>query len=66
MNIADFNDTGEDSISRDGDGHINGVDSPGVTLKKRIESVAAAVIHELQKGVDVGSIAAARAQAIRR
>lgn len=36
------------------------------TAQERVGRLASAVVKELRKGVDVGSVAAARAQAIRR
>ncbi len=36
------------------------------TTQERMGRLASAVVKELRKGVDVGSVAAARAQAIRR
>lgn len=36
------------------------------TGQEQLKRLAAALIRELRKGVDVGSVAAARAQAIRR
>lgn len=36
------------------------------TAQERLGKLATAVVKELRKGIDVGSVAAARAQAIRR
>lgn len=65
--VADFNDSGKEGNPEDGHGVTKAEDVPQAeTVQERIGKLAAAVVDELQKGVNVGSIAAARAQAIRR
>lgn len=47
-------------------GSAAGAETESDTVQERLGKLATAVVRELRKGVDVGSTAAARAQAIRR
>lgn len=76
MTVADFNSSGDEGASgsarrsAEDDGGRQAVAAAPETgqerLKERLKELAAAVVQELRKGTDVGSISAARAQAIRR
>lgn len=50
----------------DADGAREEIGATAGEVHERIGNLAAIVVQELQKGVHIGSIAAARAQAIRR
>lgn len=47
-------------------GNAAATETEAKTAKERLGKLATSVVKELRKGIDVGSIAAARAQAIRR
>lgn len=72
MTVADFNSSGDEGNSSgargsaEGDGGRKAVAAVPETGQARLKRLAAAVVQELRKGTDVGSITAARAQAIRR
>lgn len=72
MTVADFNSSGDEGASgsarrsAEDDGGRQAVAAAPETGQERLKELAAAVVQELRKGTDVGSISAARAQAIRR
>lgn len=70
MALSDFNGATKEGNLASGRGGANAEWERAMaapeTVQERLKSLAAAVVQELRKGVDIGSIAAARAQAIRR
>lgn len=73
MTVADFNGSEENSnsiVGREGTeidaGTAKAAPAAAETTQGRLKVLANAVFRELRKGIDVGNIAATRAQAIRR